>query len=64
MFLLIFLITLAVVAVSVLLLSVGIILKRGFPNFRISSNANLRKKKIICPIARQKLIDKGIIKNF
>ena len=43
-----FLITLVIVAVSVCLLSIGIMVRGRFPNMHVSGNKALREKGILC----------------
>lgn len=44
----VFLAALLLVGICVLLLSVGIIFKRGFPQYDVGSNEEMRKRGITC----------------
>ncbi len=60
MFWTIFILSLILVGLAVLALSIKIILfpDKGFPQYRLGENPEMRKRKIFCPRTLQKLIDK------
>ena len=59
MFWTVFILSVAILAIGLLLMSIQILIgrRKNFPDYRIGHNPELRKRKIYCPKTEQRIID-------